>query len=84
MLLILFRDSLGFYTLLLSLFPSLDRPILGEVCFADVSSPFLIAFPRNSYFFKFNFLSDKSSFLPINLWIKLLKPGIPQDDMILS
>jgi hypothetical protein len=84
MLSIFFWNSFGFHTFLLSLFLSLNCPFLSKVRLADLHLLFLIPLPGDPYFFKFYFLSNELSFLPVNIWAKLLKPGISEDNAILS
>jgi hypothetical protein len=83
MLPILFRNSLGFHTFLLLLLLSLNCPILGKMCLADLGSLFPVVFPGNPYLFELHFLPDELSFLPVYVWIELLKPGVSKDDAIL-
>jgi hypothetical protein len=84
MALVFVGDSPGFYAFLLLLLLSLDSPILGEVCFANFCPLLSIVCPGNSYFFEFYFFPYELSFSPIDIWIEFSKPGISQDDAILS
>jgi hypothetical protein len=71
MSLVLFGDPLHFHTLLLSLLSSFDSPLLGKMRSADFGLPLLVLSPRHSDFFELDFFTDKSSFLPIDVWIEL-------------
>jgi hypothetical protein len=44
----------------------------------------LVVCPCSSYFFKFYFFFGELSFLLIDLWIELLKPGVSENDVILT
>jgi hypothetical protein len=72
MSLILLRNPLHFHAFLLSLLPSFNGPLLGEMHFVDFGLlPFVFS-PRHSYFFELDFFTDESSLLPIDIWVELL------------
>jgi hypothetical protein len=85
MSLVFLWDSLRFHAFLLSLLSTLDGPFLGEMRFADsgLPLPLLVLPPRHSYFFKFDFFANKSSFFPVNFQIEFSQPRISQDNAIL-
>jgi hypothetical protein len=70
MLLVLLWNPLRFHAFLLSLFPSLDSPFLGEMHFVDFGLPLLVFPLCYPYFFKLDFFANESSFLPVDLRVE--------------
>jgi hypothetical protein len=82
--LILCGNALCFHAFLLLLLSLLDSPFLSKVCFTDVGPSPLVLRLSDTNLFKFYYVPDKSSFFPVNFWVELSQPGVPQNNTILS